>query len=372
MSFPLDPPQRKGIARRRQQTRDYRLGMRLSVLLWRDDGRTEPEIAQRLGGCERTLRNWLRLYRKQGLEALCLLHSQGDPGERTSTQAEQRKAEIQTGRCRCARQVREWLQATFQVGSSLSGTQRLRQRLGCSFHKTTGFLCKANRDQQEEFVQQYAADHPAAGAATRRYFGDACHPLWGLEFIYRCWWLRGQRFLVGLGGGRKRLNILGAYSPQAQEYLDLRVPKGTVSAAQVIELRTRLQQRHPETQQFILYLDNARYQHARAVRAWVEAQKAQGVEFVLDFLPAYSPNLILIERLWKFLRKRALQQWHPTYEAMQTAVARVLDHLEDFRVELTTLMTEGSTWCLIGQRKRRRYGEVEAEDYSAAALTKLR
>src|SRR5262249_753288 len=82
----------------------------------------------------------------------------------------------------------------------------------------------------------------------------------------------------------KGLNILGAYCAQDQECLDLRVPKGTISASQVIELLTRMQQRHPETTKFILYLDNARYQHARAVREWVEAQKVQGVEFVLVFL----------------------------------------------------------------------------------------
>jgi transposase len=340
MCFPLDPQQRKGIARRRQQTRDHRLGMRLSTLLWHDDGKTESEIAQLLGVCERTVRNWLRLFRKKGLEALCILHYKGDPGELTSSQAEKLKAEIQTGRFRCARQVREWLQATFQVGYSLSGTKRLLQRLGCSFHQTTGFLFKAKRDKQEEFVQKYEADRPAVGAATRRYFVDACHPIWGLELIYSCWLLRGQRFLVGMGGGRKRLNILGAYCPQDHEYLDLRVPKGTISAAQVIELMTRLRQQHPETKKFILYLDNARYQHARAVREWVEAQMAQGVEFVLDFLPAYSPNLNLIERLWKFLRKHALQQWHATYEAMQAAVAQVLDNLHEYREELAALMTE--------------------------------
>jgi len=340
MCFPLDPQQRKVIARRRQQTRDYRLGMRLSTLLWRDEGLTEGEIAHLLGMCERTVRNWLRLFRKKGLEGLCTLHYKGDPGELTSTQAEKLKGEIQTGRFRCARQVREWLQATFGVVYALSGTKRLLQRLGCSFHKTTGFLFKAKRDKQEEFVQKYEADRPSKGEATRRYFVDACHPIWGLELVYSCWLLRGQRFLVGMGGGRKRLNILGAYCPQDQEYLDLRVPKGTISAAQVIELMTRLQQRHPETKKFILYLDNARYQHARAVREWVEAQKTQGVEFVLDFLPAYSPNLNLIERLWKFLRKHALQQWHATYEAMQAAVARVLDHLEEYSDELTTLMTE--------------------------------
>jgi transposase len=288
----------------------------------------------------RTVRNWLRLYRQKGLEALCTLHYRGDPGALTPSQAEQLKQEIQTGRFRCARQVREWLQATFAVAYSLSGTKRLLQRLGCSFHKTIGFLFKAKRDQQEAFVGRYEADRPAAGESTRRYFVDACHPIWGLELVYSCWLLRGQRFLVGMGGGGKRLSILGAYCPQDHEYLDLRVPHGTISAAQVIELLTRLQQRHPETKRFILYLDNARYQHARAVRAWVEARKAHGVEFVLDFLPAYSPNLNLIERLWKFLRKHALQQWHATYEALQAAVAQGLDNLQAYREELTTLMTE--------------------------------
>jgi transposase len=340
MSFALDAPQRRQLERRRRNTRDYRLAMRLSSVLWRDEGRTQSEIAHLLGVCERTVRDWLRLYRKKGLDALCTLHYKGDSGELASSQAEQLQAEIQTGRFRCARQVREWIQATFGVAYSLSGTKRLLQRLGCSFHKTTGFLFKAKRDQQQEFVQKYETDRPADGEATRRYFVDACHPIWGLELVYSCWLLRGQRFLVGMGGGRKRLNILGAYSPQDHEYLDLRVPKGTISAAQVIELLTRMRLRHPETKTFILYLDNARYQHARAVRVWAEAQKAQGVEFVLDFLPAYSPNLNLIERLWKFLRKHALQQWHASYEAMQAAVARVLDHLEDYREELATLMAE--------------------------------
>ena len=58
------------------------------------------------------------------------------------------------------------------------------------------------------------------GADTRRYFVDACHPIWGLDLVYSCWLLVGQRFLAGVGSGRKRLNILGAYCPDDQEYLD--------------------------------------------------------------------------------------------------------------------------------------------------------
>lgn len=81
MSALLDAPLRKQIERRRQQTRNYCLGMRLSTLLWRDDGMTEAEIARLLGICTRTVCNWLRLYRKNGLDALCTLHYPGDPGE---------------------------------------------------------------------------------------------------------------------------------------------------------------------------------------------------------------------------------------------------------------------------------------------------
>ena len=60
----------------------------------------------------------------------------------------------------------------------------------------------------------------------------------------------------------------------------------------------------------------------------------------MEPLPTYSPNLNLIERLWKFLRRRALSRWHKTFEAMQAAVSEVLDHLSDYRKELDTLMTE--------------------------------
>jgi transposase len=83
--------------------------MRLSTLLWRDEDRTEAEIAHLLGICTRTVRNWLCLYRKNGPDTLCTLHYQGDRGALTASQAEQIRNEIQTGRFRCARQVREWI-----------------------------------------------------------------------------------------------------------------------------------------------------------------------------------------------------------------------------------------------------------------------
>ena len=63
-------------------------------------------------------------------------------------------------------------------------------------------------------------------------------------------------------------------------------------------------------------------------------------EFRLEPVPPYSPNVNLIGRLWKFLKRKALSRWHPTFEAMQAAVSEVLDHLEQYRGELASLMVE--------------------------------
>jgi transposase len=165
---------------------------------------------------------------------------------------------------------------------------------------------------------------------------DACHPVWGLELLSCCWLLVGQRHYVGVGSGRKRLNILGAYSPDDHDYVDLRLTKENITGEQFVKLLEKLLAKHPETEKFILYLDNARYYSKPVVKEWLSRHR----QFHLVSLPAYSPNLNLIERLWKFLRKKALNRWHETFEAMQDAVGEVLDHLDRYRSEWDSLMTE--------------------------------
>jgi len=185
-------------------------------------------------------------------------------------------------------------------------------------------------------VRKYRRHRRESGPTTRRYFVDACHPVWGPELLYCCWLLVGQRHYVGVGSGRKRLNILGAYSPDGHDYVDLRLTKENITGEQFIKLMEKMLAKHPETEKFILYLDNARYYSKPVVKEWLACHR----QFHLVFLPAYSPNLNLIERLWKFLRKKALNRWHETFEAMQDAVAEVLDHLDRYRTELDSLMTE--------------------------------
>jgi DNA-binding NarL/FixJ family response regulator len=78
--FTLDTLLRKKIEKLRRREKDVRLHNRLSALLWLGQGSTPEEVAELLGICPRTVRNWLQLYHRGGLPGLLTLDYQGDPG----------------------------------------------------------------------------------------------------------------------------------------------------------------------------------------------------------------------------------------------------------------------------------------------------
>jgi transposase len=336
----LSPPQRRDIERRRKETLDRRVYQRLTAVLTIAEGESREAVAHLLGIGLSQLGEWLRLYRNKGLDGLCALHYKGDPGKLTAAQVSQLKEKVSTGCFRNSDQIRQWLFDTFGVSYTPSGVKDLLRRIGVSYHKVTGFLWKADPDEQQAFVKRVArhqreAKRPDA-PRTRRYYVDACHPVWGLDLVYCCWLLLGQRFLVGMGSGRKRLNILGAYCPDDHEYIDYRLTRDNINGEQFVNFLRLLLSTHPQTERFVLYVDGARYFKSPVVKEWLRRHP----QFHLSRIPAYSPNVNLIERMWKFMRAKALCRWHKTLEDMQAAVCQVLDHLEDYGGELRTLMTE--------------------------------
>jgi len=336
----LTPGQRREIERRRKGTLDRRVYQRLTAILTVAEGNGRGEVAHLLGIGLSQLGEWLRVYRNKGLDPLCTLHYKGDPGKLTAHQVGQLKEKVSTGCFRSSDQIRQWIVDTFGVTYTPSGVKDLLRRVGVSYHKVTGFLWKADPDEQHAFVKRVArhkleAKRPDA-PRTRRYYVDACHPVWGLDLVYSCWLLLGQRFLVGVGSGRKRLNILGAYCPDDHEYIDYRLTRDNINGEQFVNFLRLLLATHPETERFILYVDGARYYDSPVVKGWLKRHP----QFHLSGVPAYSPNVNLIERLWKFMRAKALCKWHKTFEDMQAAISEVLDHLGNYRGELQTLMTE--------------------------------
>ena len=191
----LSPQQRRDIERRRKGALDRRVYQRLTAVLTIAEGESRGAVAHLLGIGLSQLGEWLRLYRNKGPDGLCALHYQGDPGKLTAAQVSQLKEKVSTGCFRNSDQIRQWLVDAFGVSYTPSGVKDLLRRIGVSYHQVTGFLWKADPDEQQAFVKRVArhqreAKRPDA-PRTRRYYVDACHPVWGLDLVYCCWLLLG-------------------------------------------------------------------------------------------------------------------------------------------------------------------------------------
>src|SRR3954464_7335914 len=131
----LTPQQRQDIGERRRHAPDRRIYQRLSAVLWSDQGRTREEIADLLGVSTRQVGQWFRIFRNKGLDQLCTLHCQGDPGRLGPAQVGRLKQEIAKGVFQNAGQVRTWVREALGVDYSISGIKDLLRRVGASYHK---------------------------------------------------------------------------------------------------------------------------------------------------------------------------------------------------------------------------------------------
>jgi len=111
------------------------------------------------------------------------------------------------------------------------------------------------------------------------------------------------RVFIKTSPGRQRYSVLGAVDSHSKEIISLRT-EGNIHAQSVCELLEMIRARHPDIA-ITLVMDNARYQRCAAMSA-----RAVQLGIELLFLPAYSPNLNLIERLWKLVKKRCLTNRH--------------------------------------------------------------
>src|SRR4051794_22380483 len=142
----LTDERRKEIERRRKQTLDRRIYQRLTAVLAIASGKSREEVAELLGVSLSQLGEWLRVFRNDGLDALCALQYKGDPGNLTPHQVQRLKDEVAKGCSRNSDQIRHWLKQTFAVSYSCSGVKDMLKRVGISYHKVTGFLWKADPD----------------------------------------------------------------------------------------------------------------------------------------------------------------------------------------------------------------------------------
>jgi transposase len=116
------------------------------------------------------------------------------------------------------------------------------------------------------------------------------------------------------------------------------IDSDTVNSDSTIDLIQVLDQKYANASEIVLILDNARYHYSKEVKKALEEHG----RVRLVFLPPYSPNLNLIERLWRFFKKNVLyNKFHNTKEAFRRACIDFFQQLKDRKSELQSLMGGG-------------------------------
>lgn len=167
-------------------------------------------------------------------------------------------------------------------------------------------------------------------------FLDPVHQVRNVDNSY-CWQIMGRSGTkVALSNsGRERLTIIGALNPMTQKTTIL-TTEDNCDQFMMIAFLAEVRKEYPDTTQTVhIFLDNARYNHARLVAA--EAARL-GIKF--QFLPPYSPNLNLIERLWKFMKKKVkANRYYKTFAEFTKAIQHFFKNIVDYRTELDRLLT---------------------------------
>jgi transposase len=174
----------------------------------------------------------------------------------------------------------------------------------------------------------------SAGAEVVLSF-DPMHQVHNNENDY-LWQIKGRAGTkeVLSNTGRRRLNILGAIDLVSHELVPLVTEVNCTSETIKVFLDEVVKMYHQSTK-ITIFLDNAKYQRNYAVQEY-----ARELGITLFFMPPYSPNLCLIERLWKYFKKRVVKNvYYETYDRFYQNVCLFFKNWDVYKAELRSLFS---------------------------------
>ncbi len=192
---------------------------------------------------------------------------------------------------------------------------------------------KADPDKQVEYLENEMEPRLAEAQAGKRavFFVDAAHFVLA-AFLGFLWSV--TRIFIQAPSGRQRFNVLGALNAITHEIITI-TNDTYITAESVCALLEKLAALHLDIP-ITIFLDNARYQRCALVM-----EKAKSLQIELCFLPSYSPNLNLIERVWKFVKKKCLySKYYAEFPAFKTAISNCLAEMPStHQAELDSLLS---------------------------------
>ena len=234
-----------------------------------------------------------------------------------------------------ADEVCAYILAEYGQSYCASGAAKLMHRLGFVYKKPQSLPAQADEAKQEAFIAAYEALMRGLRDDEMVVFSDAVHPTHQSRPAHG-WFPKGQKTALKASSGRGRLNIQGALDLETFNFTFVEAEK--INALTTRQMLEKLERNNPTMAVIHVYMDNARYHHAKVLQPWLNSTERR---VKLHFLPSYAPHLNPIERLWGVMHKWVTHNQHyATFNQFTEAILGFFrktlpDKWEDFRDTVT-------------------------------------
>ena len=294
MEINLLVPEKRDLELHHKKERDKRVADRIKAVLLKSEEWTDKNIAVALRIHEETVRthldDWRREKKLQG-------ESGGSTGKLNHEMSRLLEKELEKNTYVKVSDICAYVYKTFSIGYTVSGMTKWLKEHNFSYKKPKLMPAKANLQQQENFVQIYFDLLENTQGKEPIFFMDSAHPTMATKVS--CGWIKkGRDKLIAQTASRTRVNVTGAIDLQKMEVLTTLPEK--VNGETTIEFFQKLKDACREADKIHIILDQSGYHRSNEVQDFA---RNSGIE--LHYLPAYSPNLNPIERLWKVMNEEA-------------------------------------------------------------------
>jgi transposase len=308
---------------------------RMNVLLLLDDGWEPSRIAEALYLDEGSVAQHRRRYETQGREGIERLDYPGHACALNLGQQHQLASYVDAQTPLTSKEVCAYVERIFNVSYTPNAMTKLLKRLGFVHKKPKCIPAKADEKAQREFVEETLLPlMQAANEDSPLYFVDATHPCYTARPAHG-WMRKGTIRELKSGSGRVHVTINGAlcwHDRTVVHHVAQRISSGVM-----IDLLQDLAARHPAATAIWVVMDNAKYNHSREIRAYLNQEECRIKPI---YLPTYSPNLNMIERLWRFMKDKVLSnKYYPTASDFRNAFKEFFANIGGWTAELESLLS---------------------------------
>ena len=281
---------------RHKKERDKRICDRIKAVLLINKGYTYQQVAEILLLDDETIRRHVQEYLEyEKLKS----NSKGSESKLNQEQTTELIKYLQNNTYVDVRPIMKYIKDKYGIKYSRSGITTWLNVHQFRYKKPHPIPAKLNQQRQEEFIEIL---NSLRDSKSPLYFSDATHSEYQSKLNYG-WIYKGTNKAIKTTATQKILHILGALSYPSNELII--IEDETINSQSVIAMFEKIKFKHPPKTIINFVLDNAKYQKSIIIQEYIKMNP----NFKLHYLPAYSPNLNLIERMWKFMHKHVTNNW---------------------------------------------------------------